>query len=190
MERHAASNEEILIAAVPSREVLQRFAARLNLPAGSQDVYLAYASGIALRFAGYLITERGTIDRVTAFCPIHPDLKVASASWCRDVARQLTIAGRVAASSPNTQRRDLDVIWLDEMGSSDAPTPAWLFAVACVPLTREWDGALAYPRPFSPEFFERMVAHPEAPAWIAKRLREGDDRISPAVSQHTQRVGR
>jgi hypothetical protein len=152
----------------PGSAALCKLHNRLALSTDADDVYLAY-QGCPLRLVGILVAGKGSIDRVIAFCSTTPGPdRTGSDDWYRNVLLQLDIAAAIA-SRPETAREVAGTGWLGYVGCGDQPVPPWLYGIACIPLTRTWDGAFVRPTPFCPELFGRMAAQPQAMRWIADR---------------------
>ena len=174
-----AMGDELLIAAVPGVNLANKFRQALVLPTGSHDIYLAYADGYGCRFAGFLVSAVGSIDRLIAHCPVPADLEIGSALWRREVRRQRKIAMRIASRSVKPGRSG-DAIWLNESDQTVREIPTWVFSLSCVPLTFAWNGRLLHPRPFCPKLFESMAMQPQAPRWIMQRMNVEQFGGSPA----------
>lgn len=150
---------------LPTKEAVAHLAGCFD-PAADAGVYLAYTGIGGVRFAGCLVAG-GSIDRPIAFCPISADLLVATAMWRVDVMRQLSLARQIAGDPANDL---VPSIWLGGLKSGARDAPPWLFSLACVPVTDDWDGGLLYPVPFCPGRFERMAQQPQARLWLETRL--------------------
>lgn len=153
----------------------------LRLPAGAQDIYLAYSGGNGSRCAGYLVSRKDDINRVVAYCPIPGDLEIASSMWFREVSRQLQTAIQIA-SSPKMSQRSADAIWLKSLLSGEKEIPMWVYCMACVPITYDWDGVYRYPRPFCPRLFEALATHPDAAPWLLRQYRAQPEVLQNHVS--------
>jgi hypothetical protein len=129
------------------------------------EIYLALHGTASLEIGGYLVTEKGSVDRVVAFCPVKP---VCSGELRTELARQLEPARRVAAGELNADADDPAILWLRH-DAGPLPIPLWIYSLACIPLAGDWDGRFQTPCPFSPAVMERMAAQPEAMAWLRKR---------------------
>jgi hypothetical protein len=163
------SQNEIWEAAISVPSAIQTLRRKLDLPASDREVYLAYSSTTTSQFAGYLVTEKTSIDRLTAFCPVSSDLCVASAAWLREVSRQFNIAVRLI-QVPRARCNSAEVIWLDQLILAGREVPSWIYSLACVPITLPWDGSYVYPRPFCPKMFESLAKQPQAAVWMREQL--------------------
>ena len=181
-----ATGDEILIAAVPRVNLVNKLRQALTLPMGSHDIYLAYADGHGCRFAGFLVSGIGSVDRLIAHCPVPADLETGSPLWRREVRRQREIAIRIAGKSI-TPGRSADAVWLNEFDHAMQEIPTWVFSLCCVPLTFPWDGRLLHPRPFCPKLFESMAMQPQAPRWIMQRMNTEHFGGSPAPISDSRR---
>lgn len=173
---------ELLVAAVPSPHFVHQLFAQLDLREDAHGICLAYSGTCGLKLVGFLVCDKGNLDAVLAFCPIHGDLQVASPMWRREVSRQLAIAVRIA-SCPEENRGSPDAIWFGTSDASNKSIPAWVYALACVPINKTWTGDLAYPRPFCPVLFEALAQQPEAPGWMTEQLRGVAERASSGNSE-------
>ena len=175
--------DELLLAALPGVRLVERLRQNLAIPAGSHDIYLAYVGGHGCRFAGFLVSAVGSVDRLIAHCPVPADLEVASGMWRREVRRQKDMAIQIA-NRLMTPGRSPDVVWLNDRGDSPREIPGWVFSLCCIPLTFPWDGRHLHPRPFCPKLFESMAMQPEAPGWITQRMRM--DHFAPVQTASRQ----
>jgi hypothetical protein len=160
---------DLLLATIPTQPTAQQLREEFNLSPLTHDIYAAYTGACGARFAGYLVAARGNIDRMVALCPVSSDLETASAMWRREISRQRAIASRIAGG-PVSRALAEDAVWLGWIGCEPREIPTWLFSLACVPLTYEWDGKLLFPRPFCPRMFESMASQPQAPEWVMNWL--------------------
>jgi hypothetical protein len=145
-----------------------------------QDVYLAYRGIRQLMLAGFLVTVRGDINRVVAYCPLSARLAAGTCAWRAEFRRQLRIAC-VIAERPESARTDPDAVWLGYVGTGERAVPSWLYALACIPLTCAWDGELVSPAPFCPALFGRMAGQPQAARWL--RDRQPSPRMTPGWTE-------
>lgn len=155
-------------ASLPTMAALDRLRRRFALSAGTQDMYLAYEGTPQLSLCGILVTSKGDMDQLIAFCPLSKGVRRGSPGWRAEVQRQLGIASRIA-ERPESSRNAPDVIWLGYVGTGERAVPNWVYALACIPLTRSWNGELLSPRPFCPALFERMAGQPQAARWLQNR---------------------
>src|SRR5437773_8885021 len=125
-----AMGDELLIAAVPGVNLANEFRQALVLPTGSHDIYLAYADGYGCRFAGFLVSAVGSVDRLIAHCPVPADLEVASGMWRREVRRQRDVAIQIANRLIKPGHSP-DVVWLNDRGDTPREVPAWIFSLYC-----------------------------------------------------------
>ena len=118
-----------------------------------RDIHLALSGVSSLQIAGYLVTERGEIDDVVAFCPVVAN---GAESIREAMARQLRIVREVARGRFNDGQCDMDILWLKH-SSGPMPIPIWLYGLSCIPLKGQWDGEFRHPCPFSPVVQKRMA---------------------------------
>jgi len=168
----------LLLATIPAVQLVRELRRELSLPDDCHDIHLAYSGFHGSELAGFLVTTKGRIDGVIAYCPLLSDLVVGSAMWRREVERQLQIAVRIATQAEMKSTR-ADAIWLRDLETECREMPTWLYSLACVPLTCEWDGKPRYPRPFCPSMFESMARQPQAPAWLMSRLHRLHHQVVP-----------
>jgi hypothetical protein len=130
------------------------------------DIHVAYTGTPTLSLCGFLITARGDLDHLIAFCPLS-SARRGGTSTC-DLLRQLKIAVRLARH-PDSAATAVDAIELLTAGTEARPVPHWIYGLSCAPLTRHWDGVLLHPRPFCPVMFNSMAHRPEAARWLQRQ---------------------
>ena len=165
---------------LPTATALERVRRQMALSADAQDVYLAYEGAPQLGLSGLLVSMRGDIDQIVAYCPLSKATPPCTPAWRDEVRRQLRVAARVA-ERPESARTAADVVWLGYVGAGNRAVPNWVYALACLPVTYPWDGRLLSPRPFCPALFERMAGQPQAARWL--RRQEASPQATAGVSE-------
>jgi hypothetical protein len=160
--------DALWIATIPPSWVIERLQLECRLSTVVNDMYLAFFTGTS-SLAGFLIAMQSNINQLVAFCPIHHDLVVGSALWRHEVTRQRKTATQIA-SLRKPLNRSSEALWLADDARAGREIPPWIFSLACIPLTYQWDGKLKFPRPFCPRLFESMATQPQAPEWVMGRL--------------------
>jgi hypothetical protein len=180
--------ETLFATAFPSGPALNRLRRRLALPGGSADVYLAYAREPLLSLAGFLVTGNGGVDEVIAYCPLPSEVEQVDGAWTDATLRQLDIA-RCIALRPETAKES-PAVYLGYAATGRRDVPPWVYGLACIPVTRDWDGQLLYPRPFCPKMFERMARQPAATHWLRDRYPTSPLRAAGGVDGAPAATGR
>jgi hypothetical protein len=129
------------------------------------DLYLCYGDAPRARVRGILVTERGDINAVIAYCPLSPEAPLTAKLPGRALARQFRIASRIA-ERPSLADDAVDAIGLRSAGTNGRPMPHWVYGLSCVPVSRPWDGMFMHPRPFCPVLFEAMASQSKAKQWL------------------------
>ena len=135
------------------------------------EIHLALHGTESLEIGGYLVTEKGSVDRVIAFCPVR---LLEPGDLRKELSRLLRVARRVARGTITADSDDPRILWFRHE-SGPLPVPLWIYALACIPLSGEWDGRFQTPCPFCPMVMERLAAQPEAIAWL-----KGHHLVEPA----------
>lgn len=167
---------------VPAIDPLERL--QKSLPSGLQKgIFLAYAGVPSLRFAGFLVTAHGSIDRVYGFCPINSGLELGSSLWRTEVRQQFRVAIDLATRSGAANASNY-IAFRSECRDASG-IPGWLYSLNCVPLTHSWDARLQQPRPFCPKLFSAMASQPEAREWLSQNIQtDATERVTPEFPQH------
>lgn len=151
------------------RQTIAALAERTNLgPRRRCDIYLCYGDVSHITFKGFLITWRGDINRVLAYCPVVEHRMWHETSRAEELKRAFESSVRIAAS-PDIPRKSNDLIWLDAAGDLDRPVPRWVYGLLCASITDEWNGQFTSPQPFCPVLFERMARQPQACRWLIRQ---------------------
>jgi hypothetical protein len=129
------------------------------------DIYRSYAGTHQMRFDGFLVTGKGDINQLVAYCPLAPGAERDRSTLLKEVARQFRIATRIA-DDPQSAEEAIDAIGLVHAGTAMRPVPYWVFSLRCLPLLRRPNEKYLYPRPFCPAMFEAMASQPKAIAWL------------------------
>jgi hypothetical protein len=116
------------------------------------DVYLAFSDAPRMRLAGFLVSRKGSIHQVVAYCPL---MLTASNRRGRrfdhrlrnEIDRQIEQA-RTIASAPDLFTGSESAILLARKGTEDCPMPRWVYGLTCIPVSRPWNGNFLNPTPF------------------------------------------
>jgi DNA-binding CsgD family transcriptional regulator len=153
------------------------------------EIYLCYDKAPEIVFKGLLVTWRGNLDQLIAYCPA-PTSRVRGSS-CRIAELRRVFSPVVEIlESPETARQSADLLWLDDDENIGRAMPAWIYGLGCVPLAGEWNGEFRAPRPFCPELFEQMARQPQALRWLTRQLAFSPQArlASPAISTRVGQV--
>jgi hypothetical protein len=154
--------DELALATIPGLAIVRELSGQIS-NGGALRLWLAYVAGAGSRLAGFLITESDDVNELIAFCPISADLIVGSSLWRFEIQRQWRLAKVVLAEA---EAERADVIWLRGTGKDLQEVPVWLYSLACIPISENWDGHLYHPQPFCPSLFGSMARQPAASRWI------------------------
>ena len=73
---------------LPTATALERVRRQMALSADAQDVYLAYEGAPQLGLSGLLVSMRGDIDQIVAYCPLSKATPPCTPAWRDEVRRQ------------------------------------------------------------------------------------------------------